>query len=427
MRNEVAEVKGLEEPGGVSGKPAQPLFAERLPVWALVGGIVAVAVALFFLWRYYAVRESTDDAQIDGHIHSISAKVGGTALRVDVQNNQIVDAGGVLVVIDPRDYQIAVDRAQANLDEAQALGQASQNEVSVLSAAAISRLSDAEAGVEEASASLLAADQQTKAAQARLRLAQARLREAQANSDKASRDSERMAQLHSQGVIAQQQYDAALLEADALRAAVDAAQASLADSELGVGTAENHVAEQRAKLAQTEATLHSARTAPQQIRGIRARAQSAEAQVEQAKAALRQAQLNLEYATLRAPIHGIVSKKSVEVGQTVQPGQPLLALVPLDDIWITANFKETQLRNMRPGQPAIVTVDAYGRRQYRGHVDSIAAATGSRFSLLPPENATGNFVKVVQRIPVKIVLEKGQDPEHLLRPGMSVVPTVMIR
>ena len=236
-----------------------------------------------------------------------------------------------------------------------------------------------------------------------------------------------MRQLHTEGVISQQQYDAALASADALQAAVDSARSAVVDSQAGVQVAKSRVHQEQARLEQAQAAVQAARTAPEQVAAARAQAEAAKARWERAKAALQQARLDLEYAVVKAPVRGLVSKKTVEVGQVVQPGQPLMAVVPLDDIWITANFKETQLENMRPGQKAIVSVDAYGGRKYEGHVKSIAGATGAKFSLLPPQNATGNFVKVVQRVPVKIVLEKGQDSEHLLRPGMSVVPTVITK
>jgi membrane fusion protein (multidrug efflux system) len=235
-----------------------------------------------------------------------------------------------------------------------------------------------------------------------------------------------MKQLVAKDEISQQQYDAAVASADAARATVESAQASVNEATQAVSVAESRRAQSLNALTQSQAELRTANTGPEQVTVIKARAESAAARVLQAKAVLDQATLNLAYTTVTAPTAGRVSKKSVEPGQVIQPGQPLLAIVPVEDIWITANFKETQLKNMRPGQPATVSVDAYGRT-YQGHVDSIAAATGARFSLLPPENATGNYVKVVQRIPVKIVLDKGQDPEHLLRPGMSVVPTVHTR
>jgi membrane fusion protein (multidrug efflux system) len=198
----------------------------------------------------------------------------------------------------------------------------------------------------------------------------------------------------------------------------------VAEAQAGIPVAESRLAQAKAAEQRARAEWQTAQSGPEQVASTRAHAASAEAHVQQVKAAVAQAELNMEYTTVKAPAKGIVSRKSVEPGQLVQPGQPLMALIPLDNIWVTANFKETQLTNMKPGQRATVTVDAYGGREFRGHVDSIAAATGARFSLLPPENATGNYVKVVQRVPVKIVLDGGQDAEHLLRPGMSVTPTV---
>jgi membrane fusion protein, multidrug efflux system len=395
--------------------------------WVLVGAGLVVAVFVIVVWQYYSVRESTDDAQIEGHIHPISARVSGTVIKVEVSNNQSVNTGQVMVVLDPRDYQVALQRAQADLAQAEADWKASQVQISVTSDTTASRLSGSEGGVAEAQAGLLYAQKQAEAAQARLAAAQARLQEAQANSTKGARDLERMKQLIAKEEISQQQYDSAVATAASLSATVAAAQASVTDAQADVQASQSDIARQRAKLAQSESDLEAARTAPQELSIARARAEAARSKRDQAKAAVAQAQLNLQYTTIQAPIGGIVSKKNVEVGQSVQAGQPLLALIPLEDIWVTANFKETQLKDMHPGQKVTISVDAYGGRKYEGHVDSIAAATGASFSLLPPENAAGNYVKVVQRVPVKIFFEKGQDPEHLLRPGMSVVPTVLIR
>jgi membrane fusion protein (multidrug efflux system) len=271
--------------------------------------------------------------------------------------------------------------------------------VPVTSTTAASQVSTAESGI--------------GTSQARLRSAQARLKDAQARERKAEQDLARMKALLAKDEVAQQEHDAATAAAESARAGREAAQAAVREAEEGIAAA--------------TAGLAEAKTAPQQVGIMRARAASAEARVVQARAALARAQLELDYVTVKAPASGIVSKRAVEVGQVIQPGQPLLAVVPLDDVWVTANFKESQLLKIRPGQRAVVSVDAYGGRRYQGHVDSIAPATGARFSLLPPENATGNYVKVVQRVPVKIVLEKGQDSEHILRPGMSVVPTVFVK
>jgi membrane fusion protein (multidrug efflux system) len=262
------------------------------------------------------------------------------------------------------------------------------------------------------------------AAHARLATAQARRREAEAYATKAARDVERLRGLIAKDEVSQQQFDTAVAAADAAKAAADSAMSQINEAEAGIRVAESRLMQARAGELQSRAGLRSAQTAPEPVAAIRARAAAAEAHVQQSRATLSQAELNLQYALVKAPLRGIVSRKSVEVGQVIQSGQPLMALIPLEDVWITANFKETQLTNMRAGQRATVKVDAYGGQTFQGRIDSIAAATGARFSLLPPENATGNFVKVVQRVPVKIVLDAGQDSEHLLRPGMSVVPTV---
>ncbi len=391
----------------------------------LAGGVVVV-LAVAGAWWYLSGHESTDDAQVDGHIVPIAARVGGTVADVKVDDNQVVEAGAVLVDIDQRDYRTALERAGADYADAQAALAAARAGVPITSTTTASQMSSAGANVERATAGADAAARDVDGARARLASMQARLREAQANATRAARDLERMKQLIAKDEVSQQQYDAAVAAADAAKAAVESAQASVNEVTQAVSVSESRRAQALNALTQAQAELRTARTGPEQVTVIKARAESAAARVLQAKAALEQANLNLAYATVKAPVAGRVSKKSVEPGQVIQPGQPLMAIVPLEDIWITANFKETQLKDMRPGQRATVSVDAYGRT-YQGHVDSISAATGARFSLLPPENATGNYVKVVQRIPVKIVLDKGQDPEHLLRPGMSVVPTVHTR
>lgn len=363
--------------------------------YSLIAAVIVLIIAGIFVWRYYSVRESTDDAQVDGHITPISARVGGTVIKLNFTDNQKVQEGDILVQVDPRDYQVAVQRAQAELADAEASAAAARTNVPITNISTSSNLETAQAA-------------QT-AAQREVEAARARLREAQANYDKVAKDLERMKTLVAKDEVSRQQYDASIAAEQSARATVDAANAAVA-------TAESHV-------AQANAGVRSAQTGPQQVRVTEAKAGSATAAVQKAQAALAQAELNLQYTTVRAPANGVVSKRSVEVGQVVQPGQPFAALVDLDNIYITANFKETQLKNMHPGQPVDIDVDAYGHT-LKGHIDSIGGATGSRFSLLPPDNATGNYVKVVQRVPVKIVLEKGEDAEHRLRPGMSVVPTV---
>jgi membrane fusion protein (multidrug efflux system) len=379
---------------------------------ALILGAIVLAIVGFFLWRYFSSYESTDDAQVDGHVNSISARVAGHVIKLNVQDNQYVEAGTVLVEIDPTDYQVAVDRARADFNDAKAAADAAGVDVPITTVSTSSQLSSANADVTNAQAGIKAARQQFEASKANLA-------QADANNVKAQNDLERYQQLVQKQEISQQQFDQAVASAKASAAAVEAAKA-------GADAAEAQVTQAQSKLAQAQANQRSAATAPKQVAVTRAHADSALAAAQRKKADLDQAQLNLQYTKIVAPVNGIVSNRTVEVGQNVQPGQELMKIIPLDDIWITANFKETQLRDMRPGQRATIYVDATGER-YKGRVDSIAGASGARFSLLPPENATGNYVKVVQRIPVKITFEPGETREHKLRPGMSVEPKVWVR
>jgi membrane fusion protein, multidrug efflux system len=393
---------------------------------ALALVLCALLAGAFYAWRYFQDRESTDDAQIDGHIIPVASRVGGTVLEVNIDDNQVVDAGTVLLRIDPKDYEVALAREEANLADARASLQAARVGIPIVSTTTESQVSSATANEERARAGVATAIGEVAAARARLGTAQARLREATANRVRLSQDLDRFKKLIAKDEISQQQYDSAVALEEGARAAEDAARAAVQEAEQSVTVAEGRLAQAKRVVEQAQADVRTTATGPDQVAVTQARAAAAEAKVKLAEAAIEQARLNLQYTTIRSATAGVVSKKSVEPGQVVQAGQPLLALVPLEDIWVTANFKETELANMRPGMTADIYVDAY-RRTFRGHVDSIAAATGARFSLLPPENATGNYVKVVQRIPVKIVFEKGQDPTHLLRPGMSVVPTVYLK
>jgi membrane fusion protein, multidrug efflux system len=391
--------------------------------------VIAVGAGGSQYWSYSSIRESTDDAQIDGHLHPVSARIGGTVLKVLVRDNQYVEQGTPLVEIDPRDYQVALDRAKADLAEMEASLHVSRTEVPISSTTTFSQLSGAEASVGEAEASLTAAQKEVDAARARLNVAQAKVRETTAKEVRAARDLKRMEALVAKEEVSRQQYDLSVAEGESSHAQVESAISQVREAEEGVRVAESKVAQQRAALVRAQTTVKSASTAPQQVAVTQARAESAAARVQQMRAALEQASLNLTYATIRAPASGVINQRTVEVGQVVAAGQTLLSVIPLDveSIWITANFKETQLKNVRPGQAVTISVDTYGGREYRGHVESIAGASGARSSLLPPENATGNFVKVVQRIPVRISIDHDQDQDHLLRPGMSVFPTVLTK
>jgi len=380
----------------------------------LIAGLIVLAIVGFFVWRYLGSYESTDDAQIDGHVNSISARISGHVNKLNVQDNQYVDPGTILVEIDPTDYQVALQRAQADYNDAKAVAEAAAVDVPITSVSTSSQISSADADVLNAQAGIRAAHQQFEAAKANLA-------QAEANDVKAQNDLGRYKQLVDKQEISQQQYDQAVAASKASAAGVLAARAT-ADA------AQSQVTQAEGKLLQAEANQRSAATGPKQLSQTQARAQSAAAAALRKKADLDQAVLNLQYTKIVAPVAGIVSDRTVEVGQNVQAGQELMKVIPLDekDLWVTANFKETQLRDMKPGQKATIYVDATGK-SYKGQVDSVAGASGARFSLLPPENATGNYVKVVQRIPVKIIFEQGEIKEHELRPGMSVEPKVWIR
>ncbi|HET7209029.1 MAG TPA: HlyD family secretion protein [Terriglobales bacterium] len=383
----------------------------RIKLFLIIVAVVVVVGAIF-AWRYFTSYESTDDAQIDGHINTISSRVPGHVVRLNVEDNQYVQAGTVLVEIDPTDYQMTVQRARAAYANAVAEAQAAQANVPVTSISTTGQLSTAQADVANARAAIAGASQQYNAAKAQLE-------QATANNTKAQSDLARYKLLIQKQEISQQQYDQVLAAAQASAAAVEAARAN-------VSGAEQQIIQARAKLEGAQAGLRTAGTGPRQVQAIRARAQAAEADVQLRQAELQQAELNLTYTKVVAPVSGQVSNRSVEVGQNVQAGQALMNIVPLEDLWVTANFKENQLRDMHPGEQVTVHVDANGK-DYKAHVDSIAGASGARFSLLPPENATGNYVKVVQRVPVKIDFDAGELKGHELRPGMSVEPKVWTR
>jgi len=372
---------------------------------------VVVVVAGLFLWRYLSSYESTDDAQADVHLYPVSSRISGYVIRVSVGDNQWVNKGDVLVEIDPTDYQVALTQARANLANAEATAKSLNITVPITSVNTTSQLQFTASGVEDARAAVTAAEKQLAAAHQQVEAAQA-------NDVRAQDDLHRYKQLVDRREVSQQIYDQALATAKSSTANVAAAQAS-------ESAAQQFVQQAQSRLTQATANHEYAQTGPQQVSSTRARVQAAIADVQQKRALLQQAELNLQYTKVIAPVSGVVNKTVVE-GLNVEPGQQLLTIVPLDEVWVTANFKETQLRHMQVGQKAEIHVDSSGRT-LRGHVDSIAGATGPLFSLLPPENATGNYVKIVQRVPVKIVLEPGENRDRRLRPGMNVVPDVYLR
>ena len=423
-RDTMVEPPHSERQPPSSGQPAPLPTSERDLRWRrfrsrsprarlfLIFGVVVLLVAGFFVMRYLTSYEDTDDAQIDGHLNSISARVSGHVAKLLVEDNQYVQAGTPLVQIDPKDYEVALDHAKADYQDAVALADAARVNVPITSVSTDSQVSGTQADAVNAQQGILAARQQAAAAKAQLA-------EAEANNVKAQDDLVRYKQLVDKQEVSQQQYDQALAAARAGAAAVTAAQAFAA-------AADHQVEQAQARLLQAQANVRAAATGPQQVAAIKSRAQSAEAQADLKKAALDQAGLNLSYTLVLAPVDGVVTNRTVEVGQNVSVGQEMMRVINLDDIWVTANFKETQLKSMRVGQPVTIHVDTNGK-EYKGHVQSIAGASGAITSLLPPENATGNYVKVVQRIPVKITFDPGETREHVLRPGMSVEPKVWIR
>jgi membrane fusion protein (multidrug efflux system) len=395
-------------------------------VLVFVAIVIALALGGVFLWRYFNTYETTDDAQIDGHINAISGRIAGNVIAVLAEDEQVVKAGDVLVKIDPRDFEVAVAKADADLRDAEAALESSRIDVPITNTNTASQLKTATSSRADATAFVLGSQRQLSAARDRLETAQAQVREAQANVKKTGDDVVRYKLLVDKNEIPRQQYDTAVAEAAGAQATLDARNASVREAEQNIAVAQSAVDQANQRITQADASIESAMTAPQQVKVSEARAKSAVAQVAQKKALLDQAKLNLGYCTIFAPVTGIVGKKTVELGQNISPGQQLMAVVPLDDIWVTANFKETQLNRMNPGQRVRFSVDASGK-EYNGKIVAVGGASGSRFSLLPPENATGNYVKVVQRIPVRINLDPGQNDDHRLRPGMSVDPKVYLQ
>jgi membrane fusion protein (multidrug efflux system) len=376
--------------------------------------VALVALSATLWWLHARHFETTDDAQVDGHINVVSSRITGTVAYVNprVENNQYVEAGTLLVELDPSDYEAALDHARADLATREGSARSADVNVPITNASAFSQLTLAEAAVDEAEAALATEE-------ANLAAAQHRVQQDQAIAVRAERDRMRYKSLVDAGVVSHLDYDAR--EADAL------ADAQAVDADLALVRAEEQKIKQVRKLIlQREAQVGAARTAPEQVNDAKAKSESSIGQVSQAKADVRTAELNLGYTKIYAPISGVIGRKTVELGHRIQPGQSLLAIVPLDDIWVTADFKETQLKYMRAGQPVTVHVDTFGRN-YRGTIENLPGAAGTLFSLLPPENASGNFVKVVQRLPVRIRLNPDEDPQHLLRPGMSVEPAVRVR
>ena len=429
METQVAElerdtggVPPRQEPGKAGGARTNPKVRR-----AMTGGAIIVAAIALGLYVYYDGRVSTDDAEVDGHIVPMASKIYGTVAEVLVHDNQQVKAGQILVRIDPRDYQAKVNQARAALQAAESKAQGANVTVPWTSEVTLSGASDASAQLAAAQAN----DNRARAAYeqastADLAYAEAQVQKAQASSDKAEADLERMKPLAAKAEISQQELDGYVATARESASELQAAQQRLASARQASEIAHDALLAADAQVRQAQAAVSQAQANRKQVDVQAAAAASATAAIAQVRADLEAAELSLSYTAITAPLDGVVTRKSVEVGEIVQPGQDLFVIVPLSDVWVTANFKETQLADVRPGQKAEVHVDMYGRT-FTGHVDSIAGATGSRLSLLPPENASGNFVKVVQRIPVKILLDPIPPEKAVLRPGMNVDATIITK
>ncbi|MFZ0818459.1 MAG: HlyD family secretion protein [Candidatus Acidiferrales bacterium] len=414
-----APPKQAEATGG--GPLSNPRFRRAL----VIGGVIIIVAAIAGYW-YLSGRVSTDDAEVDGHLNPVSAKISGNIAEVLVNDNQAIHAGQVLVKIDPRDFQARVDQARAALTLAEAQAHAANVTVPYTQEVTESGRSGAGADMQAALADQARARQAYQmATTSDLALAQANVAKKQATADRAKADLERMRPLAAKAEISQQQFDSFVAEAGVAQSDLEAQKQKLAQAQQNVAIVKSQLDAANARVGQAQAGTAEANANFKQVTIRSADAAAAAAAVEQARANLATAQLQLSYTIIVASVDGVVTHKSVEVGQVVEPGQGLVILVPLQDVWVTANFKETQLAGVHAGQRAEIHVDMYGKT-FIGHVDSIAGATGSRLSLLPPENATGNFVKVVQRIPVKIVLDPVPPDQAVLRPGMNVDATIIL-
>ena len=400
-----------------TGEPATPEPPPSSNRRFIVIGVVLLLVlgASFFYWRS-TFTEDTDDAQVDGNLYQVSSRISGHVVKVYVDDNQTVHTGDALADVDPTDYQVALDQAEADLASAQAqYAQASTN-VPITSTTVGTTVTTSASDVKGSADMVAQSEKQVEAAEARVA-------EAQANAKKAQDDVDRYTPLVQKDVISKQQFDTALQ-------ALAGARASVVEAEANVLAQQNAVSSAKARLAQAQAqSQQSVKNAPGQVRVEEARATAAEAVVKQAEAKVEQAKLNLSYTHIVAPTSGIVNKKNVEVGANLASGQDLMTIIPLTDLWVTANFKETQLAEMHPCQAVMLKVDAYGGRKFSGYLRQVGGATGSMLSLFPPENATGNYVKVVQRIPVRIDFTnlQDEDKDFVLRPGLSVTPDVDVK
>ena len=416
----LVEEANARKPGGA------PKSAGRLKMFGIAGGVLVIAAVGTGAYLHFQNRISTDDAQVDAHNAPIAPKISGNIVEILVDDNQMVKAGQVLVRIDPRDYQAKVDQARAALAVAESQAAGADASVPLAEGSTASAVAQSESQLAAAVAdSARAKADYERASTSELAYAQADVESKRATKDRALADLARMQPLVAKDEISRLQYDAYLAAARVAESDLRASQENLATAQKKAESSRDSMQGAEARANASRAAVEQARVNRRQVQISSAQAGSASAVIRQARANLEAAELQLSYTSIAAPIDGLATRKSIQLGQIVEPGQTLLTVVPLKHVWVTANFKETQLSKVRPGQRAEVSVDMYGR-SFEGQVDSIAGASGAALSLLPPENATGNYVKVVQRIPVKILLK---DPPvgFVFRPGMNVDATVFTR
>lgn len=416
-------------------KPTTPPVKDRhkrRPIGLILAGLGVGAIAAgtfgYRWWQFASTHQSTDNATVAGHIHQVSSRINGTVGEVLVDDNQQVKKGQLLVKLDPRDYQNKVQQSEAAINAARRQAEAAQSSINLASGNAQANTAQAQGNVSSAIAAISTAQAAVKEAQAGIPAAQAAVAEAQANLQKAQADYNRYNTLYQQGAIARQQLDTAYADYQVALAQKNSAQQGVAQAEAKLAQARESVVRAQAQLAASKGGLQLAKAGGVQTEVNRSQYAAAQAQIAQAEASLKDAQLQLSYTNITAPNSGRVGRKSVEEGQRVQPGQPLMAIVD-NQYWVVANFKETQLEQMQPGEPVEVKLDSFPHHNFTGRVDSISPASGAQFALLPPDNATGNFTKIVQRVPVKIVLDaqsiKGY--ESRIVPGMSAEVTVKVK
>lgn len=432
LHNDTLTLEPATQPEAELSEQLPPKSPRRRPVrllLALAGlGAIAAGVTGYRWWQFASTHQETDNAAVSAHVYQISSRISGNVIDVPVDDNQTVQPGELLVRLDPKEYQVKVQQAQAALAIAQRQAQAAQTSVTLAGGTAQAQTTEAQGELQQAIAAIESARSTVAEAQAGVPTAQAQVAQAQATLQKAQADYRRYQSLYQSGAISRQQLDSARAAYDVALAQQQAAQQGVSQAQARLAQAQNGIAAAQAGLAASQGGVQKAQTGSVQTAVTRSQYEAAQATIAQAQANLAEAQLQLSYTNLTAPVAGRVGRKAVEVGEQVQPGQALMAVVG-NDVWVVANFKETQLADMQPGEPAEIKLDAFPGHTFTGKVSSLSPASGSEFALLPPDNATGNFTKIVQRVPVKVTFDANsiQGYETRITPGMSASVSVDVK